>query len=89
MSSLEFLGILSAVLALVAFVGNEYGKLKNDNLWYDMLNLLSGLGLVVYAYAIDAMPFLLTNSVWAIVSGIDVAKYMLKKKRHRRSRRRV
>lgn len=77
MNPMEILGILSALLALVAFVGNQYGKLTNDSIWYDSLNMFSGIGLVIYALSIHGIPFILTNSVWALVSGIDVVRYFL------------
>ena len=90
MDSLELLGILSAFLALAAFVSNEYGKLTNESFLYDLLNLLAGTGLVIYAFSIHAVPFIITNSVWALVSGIDVVKYLWKGKgRTRRRKRRV
>ena len=81
MDSLELLGIGSALLALTAFVGNQYGKLKNDSIWYDGLNFLSGLGLVVYATYAGVIPFIITNTVWALISGVDVVRYFLRGKR--------
>lgn len=89
MDSLEILGILSAFMALAAFVANEYGKLTNESFLYDLLNLFAGTGLVTYAISIGAVPFIITNSVWALVSGIDVVKYLANGKRRRRTKRRV
>ncbi|TSC86131.1 MAG: hypothetical protein G01um10148_637 [Parcubacteria group bacterium Gr01-1014_8] len=77
MSSIEILGIASALLTLSAFIANEYGKLKAESFWYDFINFVSGVGLFVYAYDQGVVPFMLTNSVWAAVSGIDVVKYLL------------
>lgn len=79
MSPLEILGILSALLTLTAFICNQYGYLGIDDIRYDMMNMLAGAGLVVYAISIHGVPFILTNSVWCVVSGIDVAKYLWKK----------
>lgn len=87
MNSIELLGILSALLALSAFVANEYGKLKAESFWYDFLNFISGVGLFMYAYHEGVIPFMLTNSVWALVSGIDVVKYLLGGKRLKRGRK--
>jgi len=77
--SIEILGIASALLALAAFVGNQYHKLKDTSIWYDSLNFLSGIGLLFYAYWLGALPFMITNTVWALVSGIDVGKYLLRR----------
>lgn len=78
MDPIELLGISSALLALVAFVGNQYHKLRDTSFTYDFLNMISGIGLFSYAYLVDAVPFMITNSVWAVVSGIDVVKYLYK-----------
>jgi hypothetical protein len=79
MTSMETLGLLSAALALSAFVANEYHKLSSDSVWYDLLNFLSGCGLVIYALSINALPFVLAHGVWAFVSGMDLFKYARKR----------
>lgn len=79
MDPIEILGIGSALLALFAFVGNQYHKLKDTSFTYDFLNMISGIGLFIYAYVLGAVPFMITNTVWTIVSGIDVAKYIRRK----------
>ena len=71
---METLGILSALTALSAFVGNEYGKLHANSYWYDLLNFVSSLGLFTYALSVGAIPFVITNSVWATVSMLDLIK---------------
>ena len=79
MNNLEILGIFSALLTLSAFIMNQYGMLGNEDIRYDAMNMFAGLGLVLYAVSIHAVPFMLTNTVWALVSGIDVVKYFLRK----------
>ena len=76
----QILGIFSSLFALSAFILNQYGYIDNDDIRYDVLNMFAGLGLVVYAISIHGVPFILTNTVWAIVSGIDVGKYLLKRR---------
>lgn len=80
MEPIEILGILSALLALSAFVANEWGGLSAENFWYDFVNLVASTGLLIYAYNAGVVPFIITNAVWALVSGIDVVKYLLKPK---------
>jgi hypothetical protein len=89
MEPIEIIGILSAILALAAFIGIEWGKLRAEYFSYDFLNLISALGLFYYAYDQGATPFMITNSVWAIVSGIDVARHVMKRirKKHLIKRR--
>ncbi|OGM91784.1 hypothetical protein A2755_03145 [Candidatus Wolfebacteria bacterium RIFCSPHIGHO2_01_FULL_48_22] len=83
---MEIVGILSAGLLLFAFIANEYGKLPSESIWYDLFNFLAAVGLFAYAYHLDALPFMVTNGVWGLVSGIDVVKDLMRarglKKRH-------
>lgn len=83
MQPLEIIGIGSALLVLAAFVLNEYGKLSSESLWYDAINFIASLGLLAYAFVNHVWPFVITNSVWALVSGIDVARYYTKGRRGR------
>ncbi len=82
MESIELLGIASAGLLLFAFVANEWGKLSSESIWYDLFNFLSALGLFAYAYHLGALPFMVTNAVWGLVSGVDVVRYFLGKRSH-------
>jgi fluoride ion exporter CrcB/FEX len=80
MSPLEILGVLSALMTLSAFVANEWEKLSADSILYDAMNFIASIGLFSYAYHLGAVPFMLTNTVWGIVSGADVLRYLLKRK---------
>ena len=80
MEAIEILGILSALLALSAFIANEWGKLRAESFAYDLMNFVASAGLLIYAYSAGVVPFIITNAVWALVSGIDVAKYLLRRK---------
>jgi hypothetical protein len=87
MGIFEIVGICSAVMTLTAFVANEYGVLSADSITYDLLNFLSSIGLLAYAIHTGVVPFVLTNTVWGLVSGIDVAKYLLRPKGLKRRRK--
>ena len=89
MTPLEILGIASAILALAAFVGNEWKALSADSIWYDALNFVSALGLFYFAYRSNVLPFMITNSVWGIVSGIDVVRDLMRPASPRRKARRL
>ncbi len=80
MDAIEILGIACALLTLSAFVANEWGGLSANSFWYDLMNFAASVGLFVYAYNLGVIPFMLTNAVWGLVSGIDVAKYLLRRK---------
>lgn len=81
MEPIEILGVASAGLLLVSFIANEWGKLSSESIWYDLLNCISAIGLFAYAYHLGAVPFMVTNGVWGLVSGIDVLKDLLRWKK--------
>lgn len=62
------IGIAGAALILVFFVLNEYHVLSNESLWYDGGNLLGSLLLLIYAYQLGSLPFLILNAIWMLVS---------------------
>lgn len=69
---LLFVGLVGSVLALIAFFFNQTGRLSVKSSAYDSLNAVSSFLLVVYAYTEHAWPFVLTNTVWFLVSFRDV-----------------
>lgn len=84
MDLLTIFGLVMAGIALAAFIGIQYQFLRADGLWYDALNFVSALGLCYFAWKTDALPFVVTNGVWALVSGIDVVRAALGKKKQQR-----
>jgi len=78
MNTLEILGISCAALALVAFVANQYHFWESDSFWYDFLNFISAAGLLYYAVKTGAIPFIITNTAWGLISGIDVVRYFFR-----------
>lgn len=68
------IGSIGAALILVAFILNQLNKWKKDDLKYDLVNLIGSIILIIFALMISAWPFLILNSVWAVVSLRDVIK---------------
>ncbi len=79
MEPIEILGSVSALLTLIAFVGNEYGKWNAESFVYDLLNFIASVGLLIYAANLGSLPFMAINTVWALVSAFDVVKFLWKK----------
>ncbi len=67
-----FIGVMGALLVLVAFVCNQLGKWRDDYLIYDLVNFLGSLLLVVYASLLLSWPFLILNLVWMGLSVRDL-----------------
>lgn len=66
------IGVSGAILILVGFVANEFGKLTVRSLTYDLLNLFGSLLLLWYGIQLSAWPFVMLNTIWALVSLRDV-----------------
>jgi len=75
MDIIQLIGICGAGIILIFFGLNQFGRLTSGSLVYDLGNAIGGTLLVVFAYLTDSMPFLVLNSVWAIVSWKDVVLY--------------
>lgn len=67
-----FIGVIGAVLVLVAFALNEWGKLDHDDVSYDALNAIGGACLAFYAYLLGSVPFLILNLIWTGVAVRDL-----------------
>ncbi len=66
------IGIIGAGLVLLAFIMNQTKKWKNTDLIYDFVNFLGALILVIYGLMIKGYPFVVLNTIWALVSLKDI-----------------
>jgi len=73
------IGILGAFLILLAFILNQIHIWKDRDLIYDLTNFLGAVLLAIYGVIINGWPFVILNSVWAIVSLRDVVLDIKKK----------
>ncbi len=71
-SMVVFIGTSGAFIILVFFLLNQFHKIDRDSIWYDLGNFIGSGLLVVYAYLISSIPFLVLNAVWALVSLRDI-----------------
>jgi O-antigen ligase len=72
-------GIIGALLILLAFILNQIHIWKDRDLIYDLTNFLGAVLLAIYGVIINGWPFVILNSVWAIVSLRDVVLDIKKK----------
>ena len=73
------IGILGAGIVLLCFILNQSHVWKDTDLKYDLLNFIGSGLLVVYGLMIHGYPFVVLNSVWAIVSLRDIILDIKKK----------
>ncbi|OGY83273.1 MAG: hypothetical protein A3F54_02840 [Candidatus Kerfeldbacteria bacterium RIFCSPHIGHO2_12_FULL_48_17] len=76
------LGVLGAAIILLAFIMNQLGRWRDTSLVYDAANLIGGVLLVIYAYNLRAYPFMILNSVWALISVRDVVVDLTRRGSH-------
>ncbi len=74
------IGGAGALILLLAFFLNESHKINQDSLSYDLLNFIGAVLLVSYAFILKSTPFLVLNSIWALVALRDIV-IDLKRKR--------
>ena len=67
-----FIGIAGAALILLAFILNELHIWSEDDLAYDITNLVGGASLFWYSWQIHSWPFAILNGVWTLVALRDV-----------------
>jgi lipid-A-disaccharide synthase-like uncharacterized protein len=72
MDTTIIIGSIGAALILITFLLNQFHKLSNDSLAYDVINFIGGVLLLVYSILLDSVPFMVVNAVWSIVSLKDI-----------------
>jgi len=75
MDIITLIGIIGAGVILAFFLLNQFNVLTVESIWYDAGNMLGSGFLLVYAYLLDSIPFLILNAVWFLFSFKDVAVY--------------
>ena len=78
---LEIIGIIGALIILYAFVMNQLSKISIDDFQFDFLNFLGSALLVWYAIEINAIPFMIINGIWGLLSLKDLTLWLFKKRR--------
>lgn len=66
------IGTSGAALILLAFILNQLHYWSDEDLIYDLCNLVGSGLLIWYSLLLDSTPFLILNSIWALVSLRDV-----------------
>ena len=72
-------GVAASFIALTAWGLNQYGKLSENSFLYDFLFLISSSVLFYYAYQTNALPFMIVNGAWVVVSLVEVTKDILRR----------
>lgn len=68
------LGTIGSILILVSFILVQTHKWRDTNKLYDFLNFWGSFLLLVYAVSLESYPFIVINTLWALVSLRDLVK---------------
>lgn len=60
------IGVIGMIFILTAFIGDLFKKITEDFVVYNIINIVGALALAYYAYALDSLPFLILEFIWAI-----------------------
>jgi len=71
---MEIIGWLGAAFLLISFFYLTIFKKKGDDPFYLYGNLFGSVGLLLNAYHLNALPFVLVNSCWILITIISLIK---------------
>lgn len=72
MDIILIIGIFGSIVTLVAFILNQINKWSSERRSYDAANFIGAALLLIYAISTKSYPFILTNSIWALLSLKDL-----------------
>jgi hypothetical protein len=62
--AINLIGWTGSILVILAYLLISFNRLKGDSLAYQILNLLSGIFLLVNTFYLGAYPSSMVNLVW-------------------------
>jgi hypothetical protein len=71
---IQLVSLLGALLILVAYTANQFGRLRTAGLAYSFMNAAGAATLTVVAWVEEQWGFLLLEGVWTIVSVAALAQ---------------
>ncbi len=61
-------GVAGLAMLLSGFILGEFLKIGEDTISYNILNIIGSVLLAVYAVKLNSIPFMILETVWAIVA---------------------
>jgi hypothetical protein len=76
----QIISLAAAVMILIAFAGQQVGKLRPDSLAYLLLNLIGAAILSVIALRIKQLGLTVVETAWMLISIIALIRLALRRK---------
>jgi hypothetical protein len=73
---IQAVSIVGAILILLPFAANQFGKLTPESLAYQLMNLIGSVALTTVAVLESQYGFILLEGTWAIVSAAGLARVL-------------
>lgn len=75
MNHIDWIGFIGVFQILLAYILNIFGKLKNNDLSFILLNLIGASMACLASILMAYVPFIILEAVWSIISLIALFKY--------------
>ena len=72
---LETLGWWGAALILLAYALVSFSFISVDNVWYQVLNGLGSVGVVIFSVYKRAYPSVALNLIWVAIAIISIMRF--------------
>jgi Na+-translocating ferredoxin:NAD+ oxidoreductase RnfD subunit len=76
---IETLGWIGSIAILAAYGLNSFQKIKSDSAFFQILNLLGGVFLIINSIYHEAYPFTFINSIWVLIALPALVKILSRK----------
>ena len=76
---MDIIGWTGAAAVIIAYGLTSYGKIKSDSFPFQILNLVGGVLLIIYAVHKNADANVFINAVWVVIAISALIKLLRKK----------
>ena len=77
MNQIDWIGFIGVFQILLAYILNLFGKTETKSLVFLLLNFIGATMACVASILLDYMPFIILESVWALVSLTSILKRLM------------
>jgi len=78
---IEIIGWIGSVAVVAAYLLVSYNKVKSDSYFYQFLNLLGSICLIINTFYHNAFPSMIVNIIWSFIAIAVLFKTFSREKR--------